>query len=122
MRLSDKIRNQLSTRRFGKYIDIRFTSKGKLSGAQIETYLLEKVRLIHPSEGERNYHVFYQFLSRATNEERRAFMLEGMSVKDFKLLSETGTWDRRDGVQDGEMHEDMLDAMVSMVVAKLTWD
>ena len=49
-------------------------------------------------------------------------MLEGMSVKDFKLLSETGTWDRRDGVQDGEMHEDMLDAMVSMVLVKLTWD
>ncbi|KAL7521135.1 hypothetical protein ACHAWX_005834, partial [Stephanocyclus meneghinianus] len=107
------LRNDNSSR-FGKYIDIRFTSKGKLSGAQIETYLLEKVRLIHPSEGERNYHVFYQFLSRATKEERRAFMLEGMCVKDFKLLSETGTWDRRDGVQDGEMHDDMLDAMLTI--------
>jgi len=29
--------------RFGKYIDIKFTPWGKLSGATIETYLLEKV-------------------------------------------------------------------------------
>ena len=61
------LRNDNSSR-FGKYIDIRFTNKGKLSGASIETYLLEKVCLIHPSEGERNYHVFYQFLSRASPE------------------------------------------------------
>ena len=42
------IRNDNSSR-FGKYIDIRFTTTGKLSGASIETYLLEKVRLIRPS-------------------------------------------------------------------------
>lgn len=90
-----------------------------MSGASIETYLLEKVRLIHPSEGERNYHVFYQFLSRASNEEKRQFMMEGLGVKDFALLSETGTYDRRDGVDDGEMHEEMLEAMVSKSVADL---
>jgi myosin-5 len=106
------LRNDNSSR-FGKYIDIRFTNKGKLSGAKIETYLLEKVRLIHPSEGERNYHVFYQFLAQAMKEEKREFMMEGMGVRDFKLLSETGTFDRRDGVKDGEMHVEMLEAMVS---------
>lgn len=84
-----------------------------MSGAKIETYLLEKVRLIHPSEGERNYHVFYQFLAQAMKEEKREFMMEGMGVRDFKLLSETGTFDRRDGVKDGEMHVEMLEAMVS---------
>lgn len=111
------LRNDNSSR-FGKYIDIRFTNKGKLSGAQIETYLLEKVRLIHPSEGERNYHVFYQFLAKATKEEKREFMMDGMGVQDFALLSETGTYDRRDGVQDAEMHEEMLEAMVCFLFAK----
>ena len=106
------LRNDNSSR-FGKYIDIRFTNKGKLSGAQIETYLLEKVRLIHPSEGERNYHVFYQFLSRATEGQRKEFKLDDMGVRDFALLSETGTYNRRDGVQDKEMHDEMLEAMVS---------
>ena len=105
------LRNDNSSR-FGKYIDIQFTSKGKLSGAQIETYLLEKVRLIHPSLGERNYHIFYQFLAGASGQEYNMYGIEGMDVTDFRLLNQTGTYDRRDGVLDGDMHDDMLDAMV----------
>jgi myosin V len=107
------IRNDNSSR-FGKYIDIRFTRSGKLSGASIETYLLEKVRLIHPSPGERNYHVFYQFLSSATAPERQALRLNGKSLTSFKLLSMSGTFDRRDGVSDEENHQEMLEAMVSL--------
>ncbi len=106
------LRNDNSSR-FGKYIDIQFTSRGKLSGAKIETYLLEKVRLIHPGKGERNYHVFYQFLASATKEERREYMIQNMGCQDFRLLSQTDTYGRRDGVKDGDMHQDMLDAMVS---------
>jgi myosin-5 len=104
------IRNDNSSR-FGKYIDIAFTRSGKLSGASIETYLLEKVRLIHPSAGERNYHVFYQFLSSATSKERREFYLDNLSFDAFRLLS-SGTYDRRDGVSDEDNHQEMLDAMV----------
>lgn len=105
------IRNDNSSR-FGKFIDIRFTRSGKLSGASIETYLLEKVRLIHPGPGERNYHVFYQFLSCATHQERKAFFCDGKRLQDFRLLSQSGTYDRRDGVRDEENHQEMLDAMV----------
>jgi myosin-5 len=108
------LRNDNSSR-FGKYIDIRFTASGKLSGAKIETYLLEKVRLIHPSAGERNYHIFYQFLEAATVEERIQLGLDKLNMRDFKLLNGTGTYDRRDGVVDGEMHLEMLDAMVSTI-------
>jgi myosin heavy subunit len=106
------LRNDNSSR-FGKYIDIQFTSTGQLSGAKIETYLLEKVRLIHPSAGERNYHIFYQFLEAATARERSKFLLDGLDVGDFKLLNGSGTRERSDGVVDGEMHAEMLDAMVS---------
>jgi myosin-5 len=106
------IRNDNSSR-FGKYIDIRFTRAGKLSGAQIETYLLEKVRLIHPGLGERNYHVFYQFLKSATHRERKEFFLGRMGMQDFRLLNITDTYDRRDGVSDESNHQEMLDAMVS---------
>jgi myosin-5 len=109
------LRNDNSSR-FGKYIDIRFTTSGKLSGAKIETYLLEKVRLIHPSAGERNYHIFYQFLEAATVEERIQLGLDGYGMHDFKLLNGTGTYDRRDGVVDGTMHLEMLDAMVSNII------
>jgi myosin heavy subunit len=106
------IRNDNSSR-FGKYIDIRFTRSGKLSGASIDTYLLEKVRLIHPGAGERNYHVFYQFLKAATPQERHDFFLGGMIANDFRLLSQSGTYDRRDGVSDEDNHQEMLDALVS---------
>ena len=112
------LRNDNSSR-FGKYIDIRFSSSGKLSGAKIDTYLLEKVRLIHPSTGERNYHVFYQLLEHLEKpehlDERDYLGLVGLGIDNFKLLNCTGgTIDRRDGVVDGEMHQGMLDAMVSM--------
>mmetsp|Transcript_670 Transcript_670/g.950 ORF Transcript_670/g.950 Transcript_670/m.950 type:complete len:2042 (-) Transcript_670:110-6235(-) len=107
------IRNDNSSR-FGKYIDIRFTKSGKLSGASIETYLLEKVRLIHPSHGERNYHVFYQFLTSATPAERDEFYLENLDFQDFKLLNQSGTYDRRDGVSDEVNHQEMLDSMMTV--------
>lgn len=109
------IRNDNSSR-FGKYIDINFTRGGKLSGASIETYLLEKVRLIHPSPGERNYHVFYQFLKAATARERQDFFIGNKTCRDFRLLSDSGTFDRRDGVPDEENHFEMLDAMVRRVI------
>jgi myosin V len=105
------IRNDNSSR-FGKYIDIHFTRSGKLSGALVETYLLEKVRLIHPGTGERNYHVFYQFLSSATNAERKQLHIQNRTMDSFKLLSQSGTFDRRDGVSDESNHQEMLEAMV----------
>jgi myosin-5 len=105
------IRNDNSSR-FGKYIDVHFTRSGKLSGASIETYLLEKVRLIHPGAGERNYHVFYQFLSSATAKERQELMIGSRHMSDFRLLSQSGTFDRRDGVSDEDNHQEMLEAMV----------
>jgi myosin V len=110
------IRNDNSSR-FGKYIDISFTRNGKLSGASIETYLLEKVRLIHPSMGERNYHVFYQFLKSASAKERQDFHIGSKSFQDFRLLSESGTFTRRDGVDDEDNHYEMLDAMVSWTIS-----
>lgn len=106
------IRNDNSSR-FGKYIDIHFTRDGKLNGAKIETYLLEKVRLIHPGMGERNYHIFYQLLSAASTRERRELHLGNMMDKDFRLLSQSGTYNRRDGVSDKSNHQEMLEAMVS---------
>jgi myosin heavy subunit len=70
------------------------------------------VRLIHPGSGERNYHVFYQFLNSATPEERRNLFIGNKQFQDFRLLSQSGTFDRRDGVSDIENHKEMLEAMV----------
>lgn len=106
------IRNDNSSR-FGKFIDIRFSSTGKLTGASIDTYLLEKVRLIRQAEGERNFHVFYQFLESATKEERERYHLGDMELEDFALVNQSGTYDRRDMISDVDMHTEMMNAMVS---------
>jgi myosin heavy subunit len=107
------IRNDNSSR-FGKYIDVHFTANGKLTGATIETYLLEKVRLLQPQQGERNYHVFYQLLQSATAQERSQFYLQDLQPHDFYLLQSSDTYDRRDGVSDAEQHLEMLDAMITI--------
>jgi len=55
-------RNDNSSR-FGKFIRIHFQSSGKLSGADIENYLLEKARVVDQASEERSYHIFYNVMS-----------------------------------------------------------
>ncbi|XP_065215432.1 myosin heavy chain, muscle isoform X26 [Planococcus citri] len=69
------VRNDNSSR-FGKFIRIHFGPSGKLAGADIETYLLEKARVISQQTLERSYHIFYQIMSGSVP-----------GVKDMCLLS-----------------------------------
>ena len=70
------IRNNNSSR-FGKFIKIEFGPAGAIVGAHIERYLLEKSRVTNRSVKERNFHVFYQFLSGAPAELRTRLGITG---------------------------------------------
>merc|ERR1739838_856109 len=56
------LRNDNSSR-FGKFIRIWFNAGGKLSGADMVIYLLEKSRLTFQAPIERCYHAFYNIMS-----------------------------------------------------------
>lgn len=66
------LRNDNSSR-FGKFIELGFNRAGILQGAKVQTYLLEKVRLGFHASGERNYHIFYQLLRGASEEQHHKY-------------------------------------------------
>lgn len=103
------IRNNNSSR-FGKFIKIQFDSFGKINGANIEWYLLEKSRIIQQHSQERNYHVFYQFLTSVPlNELNTKYKLHSNVVKDYKILSSSNQV--IPGVNDQHNFKELIQAM-----------
>uniref|UniRef100_A0A0K8TZ85 Myosin heavy chain, non-muscle n=1 Tax=Bactrocera latifrons TaxID=174628 RepID=A0A0K8TZ85_BACLA len=78
------VKNDNSSR-FGKFIRINFDASGYISGANIETYLLEKSRAIRQAKDERTFHIFYQLLAGASPEQREKFILD--DIKSYPFLS-----------------------------------
>ncbi|KAM4702387.1 unconventional myosin-XIX isoform 2-T2 [Discoglossus pictus] len=68
------LRNNNSSR-FGKYIQLQLSRTQQITGASIQTYLLEKTRVAHQSPSERNFHIFYQISKGATSDEREEWNL-----------------------------------------------
>eukprot|EP01125_Pyxidicula_operculata_P000059 TRINITY_DN1008_c0_g1_i1.p1 TRINITY_DN1008_c0_g1~~TRINITY_DN1008_c0_g1_i1.p1 ORF type:complete len:1521 (-),score=561.84 TRINITY_DN1008_c0_g1_i1:153-4715(-) len=81
---SKTTRNNNSSR-FGKFIKIVF-SGGKISGAQIENYLLEKTRVVYQAPTERNFHIFYQIIAGTTPEQKEKYMIRP-NISDYHYLT-----------------------------------
>eukprot|EP00258_Populus_trichocarpa_P031058 XP_024447077.1 myosin-11 [Populus trichocarpa] len=79
------VRNNNSSR-FGKFVEIQFDKHGRISGAAIRTYLLERSRVCQVSNPERNYHCFY-LLCAAPQEEIERYKLG--SPKSFHYLNQS---------------------------------
>ncbi|NXD41459.1 MYO19 protein, partial [Copsychus sechellarum] len=63
-------RRNNNSSRFGKYIQLQLDRFHHLTGASIQTFLLEKTRVTYQAPNERNFHIFYQITKGATAEER----------------------------------------------------
>ncbi|XP_055547295.1 myosin heavy chain, muscle isoform X10 [Wyeomyia smithii] len=92
------VRNDNSSR-FGKFIRIHFTGSGKLAGADIETYLLEKARVISQQTLERSYHIFYQMMSGSVKGLKEKCLLSN-DIYDYMVIAQGKT--TIPSVDDGE--------------------
>lgn len=85
-----KTKRNSNASRFHRYLELHYTSAGRLGGAKVLTYGLDKSRLNALSSEERTFHVFYQLLSGATHEERETYKLE--DVTSYALLASSGCY------------------------------
>ena len=64
--------------RFGKYLEMLFTKEGRVTGARLSEYLLEKSRVVNQGRAERNFHIFYYLLhglaSTAPNDQKAFYL------------------------------------------------
>ncbi|PSS11638.1 Myosin-15 like isoform 1 [Actinidia chinensis var. chinensis] len=90
------VRNDNSSR-FGKFVEIQFDANGRISGAAIRTYLLERSRVVQITDPERNYHCFYQLCASGRDAEK--YKLGHPS--QFHYLNQSKTYEL-DGVNSAE--------------------
>lgn len=100
------VKNDNSSR-FGKYINIYFSKKGIIEGANIEQYLLEKSRIVFQNKGERNYHIFYSLVTGLPADEKKK--LELSHPADYSYLN-SGNMLTCDGRNDGLEFADVRSA------------
>ncbi|KAH8518531.1 hypothetical protein H0E87_000396 [Populus deltoides] len=100
-------RNDNSSR-FGKLIEIHFTESGKICGAKIQTFLLEKSRVVQLANGERSYHIFYQLCAGAPSTLRDRLNLKMAS--EYKYLNQSECL-VIDGVDDGMKFHKLVEAL-----------
>ncbi|XP_033121498.1 myosin-10-like isoform X2 [Anneissia japonica] len=107
------VKNDNSSR-FGKFIRINFDTSGYIAGASIETYLLEKARVIRQQSTERTFHFFYQMLMGTTPKQKEEFLITDASK--YKFLSNGNV--PVAGVDDKSEFNSTMEAFEIMGVSK----
>ncbi|XP_039040957.1 myosin-2-like [Hibiscus syriacus] len=100
-------RNDNSTR-FGKISEIHFTEPGKIYGAGIQTFLLEKSRVVQVAAGERSYHIFYQLCAGAPPALRERLNLKTANEYNYLIQSDNLVIN---GVDDAEKFCKLVEAL-----------
>ncbi|NWX39817.1 MYO1F protein, partial [Steatornis caripensis] len=101
------VRNNNSSR-FGKYFEIQFSRGGEPDGGKISNFLLEKSRVVSQNESERNFHIYYQLIEGASQEQRQNLGI--MSPDYYYYLNQSDTY-QVEGTDDrSDFHETMVSA------------
>ncbi|KAL7721658.1 Unconventional myosin IB [Entamoeba marina] len=108
------LRNNNSSR-FGKYFEINFDAHADPVGGTITNYLLEKSRVTTQQTGERNYHIFYQLLSGASEQYFNDFYL---STPDYFVFTNQSNCMVVDGIDDKQEYNDCVKAMNTIGISQ----
>lgn len=68
-----------------QFIKIQISQTGRIVGATIEKYLLEKTRIVHHLDGERSFHIFYQIVHGAPDDLKKHLSISG-DIGKYKML------------------------------------
>merc|ERR1719350_1510688 len=92
---------------------LNFGASGYIAGANIETYLLEKARIIRQAPDERTFHVFYQLLTGASQELKSQMILE--DARNYTFMTKGAV--RVPGIEDVEEFQMTQNAMKVMGIS-----
>ena len=77
-----KTTNNKNSSRFGKYLEIAFSTSGSCIGGKFKTFLLEKSRVTKQAPLERNFHAFY-LMCKSDEATRQKLSLRGADQHEF---------------------------------------
>jgi hypothetical protein len=83
-------------------------SRGDPDGGRITNYLLEKSRVVGQLNGERNYHVFYQWTKAGAADEKQMFGIQSPEQFEYLIRGQCITVN---GLDDAAEYRDMRQAM-----------
>ena len=107
------LRNNNSSR-FGKFTMYAFNEERRhITGGRVSNFLLEKARVSEQSQGERNYHIFYQLLAGAPDSWRTQMSLKDPST--YHYLNQSGCI-KLDGMDDKEEFGETVHSMKAVLI------
>ena len=86
------------------------SASGHILSASITQYLLEKSRVAFQSEGERNYHVFYQAFAACAKDASWATKLRLGDMDQYHYVNQS-TAQEVDGIDDAIDFDNLVRAM-----------
>ena len=102
------LRNYNSSR-FGKYMVLQFNFLHEVTGGSVTNYLLEKSRVVGQTDGERNFHLFYQLMKGASAEEQAKWRVSPELAKGFNLVQKKS--DAPPTINDVEDYKEMRESL-----------
>uniref|UniRef100_A0A7S3YZR0 Myosin motor domain-containing protein n=3 Tax=Lotharella globosa TaxID=91324 RepID=A0A7S3YZR0_9EUKA len=105
------LRNDNSSR-FGRWLNVYFSKRGKIMMGSLTQYLLEESRVVFQDQGERNYNVFYQVCAAwfKNGDER-------MDMKQLEYLNKSGCQVVK-GVDDLKLYNELMECFDQLGFSK----